>query len=145
VLEGFAFMSEVSSKPYLVRAIHEWCTDAGYTPYLAVKVSSSTRVPQAYVKNGEIVLNISHTASRNLTISNELVQFSARFSGVSHEISVPMDAIAGIFARENGKGMFFEVTKTPVAEPEVAPPVAVEGEDSGGKPSPTKPRLTVVK
>jgi stringent starvation protein B len=135
-------MSEVSSKPYLVRAIHEWCTDAGFTPYLAVKVIGATRVPQAYVKNGEIVLNISHTASRNLTISNELVQFSARFSGVSHEISVPMDSIAGIFARENGKGMFFEVTPAPAT---AAAPVAAEGENIGGKPSPTKPRLTVIK
>lgn len=135
-------MSEVSSKPYLVRAIHEWCTDAGFTPYLAVKVIGATRVPQAYVKNGEIVLNISHTASRNLTISNELVQFSARFSGVSHEISVPMDSIAGIFARENGKGMFFEVTPAAAAG---AAPIAAEGESIGGKPSPTKPRLTVIK
>jgi stringent starvation protein B len=135
-------MPEVSSKPYLVRAIHEWCTDAGFTPYLAVKVIGATRVPQAYVKNGEIVLNISHTASRNLTISNELVQFSARFSGVSHEISVPMDSIAGIFARENGKGMFFEVTPVPAA---TAAPTAAEGESMGGKPSPTKPRLTVIK
>jgi stringent starvation protein B len=135
-------MSEVSSKPYLVRAIHEWCTDAGFTPYLAVKVIGATRVPQAYVKNGEIVLNISHTASRNLTISNELVQFSARFSGVSHEISVPMDSIAGIFARENGKGMFFEVTPTPAA---AVAPIASEAESVGGKPSPTKPRLTVIK
>jgi stringent starvation protein B len=138
-------MSEVSSKPYLVRAIHEWCTDAGYTPYLAVKVNGATRVPQAYVKNGEIVLNISHTASRNLTITNERVQFSARFSGVSHEISVPMDAVAGIFARENGKGMFFEVQTAPSPEAEAAPAAVSEGEDPGGKPSPSKPRLTVVK
>ena len=102
-------MSEQSAKPYLVRAICEWCADNGLTPYLAVKVDARTRVPKAYVKNGEIVLNISASATRNLTIDSEWVQFSARFAGVSQEVSVPMIAVAGIFAKETGYGFAFSV------------------------------------
>ncbi len=96
-----------STKPYLIRAIHEWCTDSGFTPYLSVKVDAQTRVPVEFIKDGEIVLNLSHDATHRLTIGNDLVQFSARFSGVSRECSIPMSAVAGIFARENGQGLFF--------------------------------------
>lgn len=142
-------MSEFSIRPYMVRAVYEWCGDAGFTPYLAVKVNGATRVPQAYVKNGEIVLNVSHSATRNITISNELIQFSARFGGASQEISVPMEAVAGIFAKENGKGMFFEVTATDVA---ARAPASADAENSPAepplpdKPAPgSKPRFTVVK
>src|SRR5436190_15607508 len=102
-------MTDISIRPYMIRAVCEWCADASYTPYLAVKVNAATRVPVGYVKNGEIVLNISHSATRNLTISNELIQFSARFGGVSQEISIPVEAVVGVFAREHGKVMFFEV------------------------------------
>ena len=102
-------MSEQSAKPYLVRAICEWCADNGLTPYLAVKVDSRTRVPTAFVKNGEIVLNVSATATRRLTIDNDSVQFNARFSGVSQEVSVPMSAVTGIFAKETGYGFAFAV------------------------------------
>lgn len=100
-------MSEQSAKPYLIRAICEWCADNGLTPYLAVKVDGATRVPQAYVRNGEIVLNISAGATRKLTIDNERVNFSARFSGASQEVSVPMAAVTGIFAKETGYGFGF--------------------------------------
>jgi stringent starvation protein B len=100
-------VAELSTKPYFVRAIHQWCCDSGLTPYLSVKVDGNTRVPKEYVKDGEIVLNISTGATRNLTIDNNGVQFSARFNGVSREISVPLDAVIGIFARENGQGMGF--------------------------------------
>ena len=100
-------MSEQSAKPYLVRAICEWCADNGLTPYLAVKVDARTRVPAAFVRNGEIVLNISATATRRLTIDNEGIQFNARFSGVSQEVSVPMSAVSGIFAKETGYGFAF--------------------------------------
>jgi stringent starvation protein B len=100
-------MSEQSAKPYLVRAICEWCADNGLTPYLAVKVDARTRVPAAFVKNGEIVLNISATATRRLTIDNDWVRFNARFSGVSQEVAVPMGAVAGIFAKETGYGFAF--------------------------------------
>jgi stringent starvation protein B len=100
-------VSEISTKPYLLRAIFEWCCDCGFTPYLSVRVDANTRVPMEYVKNNEIVLNISSGATRNLTIDNERVQFSARFNGVSREISVPIGNVAGIFARENAEGMMF--------------------------------------
>jgi stringent starvation protein B len=102
-------MAEVSTKPYFIRAIYEWCSDCGFTPYLSVRVDERTRVPMEYVKNGEIVLNVSLNATRNLTVNNELIQFSARFNGVSREVSIPIDRVQGIFARENGQGAFFTV------------------------------------
>jgi len=108
-------MADVSTKPYLIRAIYEWCSDCGFTPYLSVRVDERTRVPVEYVKNGEIVLNVSLNATRNLTINNELVQFSARFNGVSREVSIPVDRVQGIFARENGQGAFFTVEAPPAA------------------------------
>ena len=91
-------MAEVSTKPYFIRAIYEWCSDCGFTPYLSVRVDDRTRVPMEYVKNGEIVLNVSLNATRNLTINNELIQFSARFNGVSREVSIPVDRSAGSHA-----------------------------------------------
>ena len=106
-------MSEQSARPYLVRAICEWCADNGLTPYLAVKVNAQTRVPVAYVKNGEIVLNISASATRHLTIDNDGVRFSARFSGASQEVVVPMSAVAGIVAKETGYGFAFTVSQNP--------------------------------
>jgi stringent starvation protein B len=108
-------MSEQSAKPYLVRAICEWCADNGLTPYLAVKVNAQTRVPAAFVKNGEIVLNISNSATRRLTIDNDWVRFSARFSGTSQEVAVPMSAVSGIFAKETGYGFSFTIAQDPVA------------------------------
>src|SRR5689334_9735581 len=108
-------MSEQSAKPYLLRALCEWCADSGLTPYLAVKVDAQTRVPKAFVKNGEIVLNISSAATRRLTIDNEWVQFNARFNGVSQEVAVPMSAVAGIFAKETGYGFAFTIASDPVA------------------------------
>jgi len=108
-------MSEQSAKPYLVRAICEWCADNGLTPYLAVKVNAQTRVPAAFVKNGEIVLNISNSATRRLTIDNDWVQFSARFSGTSQEVAVPMSAVSGIFAKETGYGFAFTIAQDPAA------------------------------
>jgi len=108
-------MSEQSAKPYLVRAICEWCSDNGLTPYLNVKVNAQTRVPLAYVKNGEIVLNVSPSATRHLTIDNHGVRFSARFSGTSQEVSVPMSAVAGVFAKETGYGFAFTIARDPVS------------------------------
>ncbi len=101
-------MAELSTKPYLIRAIYEWCADSGFTPYLNVKVDANTRVPIEYVKDGEIVLSVGQQATRNLTIGNDLVQFSARFNGVSREIAIPIYAVQSIFARENGRGVFFD-------------------------------------
>jgi stringent starvation protein B len=108
-------MSEQSSKPYLIRAICEWCADNGLTPYLFVKVNRQTRVPAACVKNGEIVLNISAGATRRLTIDNERVQFTARFNGMSEEVSVPMAAVFGVRAKETGDGLTFVMAADPAA------------------------------
>jgi stringent starvation protein B len=102
-------MSElIPTKPYMLRALHEWCVDNNLTPHLIVAVNAQTRVPMAYVKDGEIVLNVNYGATKDLHIDNDSVVFSARFSGVSQNIYVPMSAIRGIFARENGQGVFFE-------------------------------------
>jgi stringent starvation protein B len=102
-------MSELTStKPYIIRALHEWCVDNGLTPHLLVAVDAQTRVPMAYVKDGEIVLNLSYSATKNLLIGNEAITFSARFGGVSNNLHVPLSAVRGLFARENGQGMFFQ-------------------------------------
>jgi stringent starvation protein B len=101
-------MSETSTKPYLLRAIYEWCTDNGYTPHLAVVVDSRTRVPMEFVRNGEIVLNISFSATSGLKMENEWIYFSARFGGVPRDLAVPVDNVVAIYARENGQGMAFE-------------------------------------
>ncbi len=93
----------------MIRAIHEWCVDNQLSPHLLVEVSAQTKVPMAYVKDGEIVLNLNYSATKDLQFTNEAVTFSARFSGVSNNLYVPIAAVKGIFARENGQGMFFEV------------------------------------
>ena len=98
----------IPTKPYMVRAIHEWCVDNGFTPHLLVAVNAHCRVPAAFVKDGEIVLNLNYSATKDLHIDNEAIVFSARFSGVSQNLYVPMGAVKGIFARENSQGMFFE-------------------------------------
>ena len=137
-----------STTPYLIRAIWEWCVDNGLTPYIAVKVDGTTRVPMEYVRNGEIVLNISSDATRNLKIGNDLIQFSARFNGASREVSVPIGAVAGIFAKENGQGLAFH---GPPSEPAVpltgkTVPDADDSKPGGDKPpSGRRPRLQVVK
>jgi stringent starvation protein B len=106
-----------STKPYLVRAIHEWCTDNGLTPYLAVSVTEDVRVPAEHVRNGEIVLNVGMLATDKLMIQNDDISFQARFSGRVHQIFVPMDNVVAIYAKETGNGMAFDVPK-PLAEAE---------------------------
>jgi stringent starvation protein B len=135
-------MAERSTKPYLIRAIHEWCSDNNFTPYLSVRVDAETRVPMEYVKDGEIVLNLSNDAAHRLTISNDSVRFAARFKGVSRECSIPMEAVIGVFARENGQGVFFPPETAAVAAAGTA------DEDAPPPPAPTnggKPKLQVVK
>ena len=100
-----------STKPYLLRAIYDWCVDNGYTPYISVVVDLRTRVPMEYVRNGEIVLNIGPLASNRLKIGNDIIECSARFSGSSRELSIPVTAVAAIYARENGHGMSFDLEK----------------------------------
>ncbi|CAE6788552.1 hypothetical protein R69927_04540 [Paraburkholderia domus] len=102
-------MQEISTKPYLLRALYEWCTDNGYTPHIAVRVDNQTRVPRQFVRDNEIVLNISFEATSQLQMGNEWIEFSARFSGKSHKIEVPIANILAIYARENGQGMAFPV------------------------------------
>lgn len=97
-----------STKPYLIRAIHEWCCDNAYTPYLAVMVDARTRVPREFVRDGQIVLNVGYDATKSLNIANDNITFQARFGGVAREISVPISNVAAIYARENGAGMAFE-------------------------------------
>jgi len=144
-------MTERSTKPYMIRAIHEWACDSGLTPYLSVKVDENTRVPVEHVKNGEIVLNLSYDATHKLTIGPDLVQFSARFSGVSRECSIPLSAVQGIFARENGQGLFFpddEQTQSTAPVGVAMPATSPEKPDDPKPDAPPpggRPRLQVVK
>ncbi|MBJ7310063.1 ClpXP protease specificity-enhancing factor [Rugamonas sp. CCM 8940] len=118
-------MPDISTKPYMLRAIYEWCTDSGYTPYLAVKVDASTTVPMEYVKKGEIVLNISFGATSGLKMDNDSIRFHARFGGVSREIYVPVNNVLAIYANENGQGMAFEPQAgggEPAEQPEASAP-----------------------
>ncbi len=101
-------MTEITTKPYLMRAIYEWCSDNGYTPYLAVMVDSSTRVPMQFVRDGQIVLNISHGATKGLKMDNDAIRFGARFGGVAREVYIPVENVIAIYASENGQGMAFE-------------------------------------
>lgn len=114
-------MPDISTKPYLLRAIYEWCTDSGYTPYLAVKVDAATTVPMEYVKKGEIILNISYGATSGLKMDNDAITFRARFNGVSRELYIPVQNVLAIYANENGQGMAFDVSTTAA---EMAPPPA---------------------
>ena len=107
-----------STRPYLIRALHEWCTDNGFTPYVAVQVDDTVQVPREYVKNGEIVLNISFDATSSLKLGNDFIEFKARFAGTAREISVPVGRVIAIYARENGQGMAF---------PAPAPAVSSDG------------------
>jgi stringent starvation protein B len=101
--------SGTSTRPYLIRALHDWCTDNGFTPYIAVFVDAAVQVPTEYVKNNEIVLNVGFEATSALKLGNEFIEFKARFGGSSREIVVPIDHVIAIYARENGQGMAFPV------------------------------------
>ena len=102
-----------STRPYLIRALHDWCTDNGFTPYIAVFVDRAVQVPMDYVKNNEIVLNVGFEATSGLKLGNDFIEFKARFGGVSREIVVPVDHVVAIYARENGQGMAFPVPSEP--------------------------------
>ena len=134
-------MNETSTKPYLIRAIYDWCTDNGYTPYLSVRVDVNTRVPMAYVKEGEIVLNVSMDAVQNLQLGNEEISCGGRFGGVAHKIVVPVSAVIGIFAKESGQGLAFQGQESTPSEPGLATADSPPEEP----PPPGRPRLRVVK
>lgn len=110
-------MSAISTKPYLVRAIYEWCCDQGFTPYLSVIVDEHTMVPHEHVLDGQIVLNVSPVATNALTMGNDFIEFQARFGGAAHQLSIPVANVNAIYARENGHGMAFEVD-LPLSESE---------------------------
>ncbi|MDD5330723.1 MAG: ClpXP protease specificity-enhancing factor [Sulfuricella sp.] len=139
-------MSDISTKPYLVRAIYEWCTDSGLTPYLVVAVGAHTRVPMEYAKDGQVVLNIGASATRNLSIGNDMIQFSARFGGVSRDIEVPMDAVVSIYARENAQGLSFAVEESAGESAGSADDTVADAQPGDSPPSPRgKPQLKIVK
>ncbi|MBN3858332.1 ClpXP protease specificity-enhancing factor [Paraburkholderia sp. Ac-20340] len=122
-------MQEISTKPYLLRALYEWCTDNGFTPHIAVRVDNRTRVPRQFVRDGEIVLNISFDATSQLQMGNEMIEFHARFSGKSHKIEVPVSNVLAIYARENGQGMAFPVEAPAGDADDVLPSAQDEHED----------------
>lgn len=132
-------MSDLSTRPYLIRAIYEWCVDSGLTPYLAVRVDEHTEVPRAHVKDGEIILNLSADAVRNLQVGNEMITCTGRFGGVPFNLMVPIVATLGIFAKETGQGLVFQGS-----DPQHPPP-ASPGSDGEAKPIPHKPNLKIVK
>lgn len=134
-------MSETSTKPYLIRAIYDWCTDNGYTPYLSVQVDANTRVPMAFVKEGGIVLNISMDAVQNLQMGNEEISCGGRFGGVAHKIVVPVVAVIGIFAKETGQGLAFQGQEQVQSEAEIS----ADDEPPEDPPPQGKPQLRVVK
>lgn len=133
-----------STKPYLIRAIHEWCNDNGFTPYLAVTVDQHTVVPREFVRDGQIVLNIAYDATNRLKIGNDWIEFQARFGGVARELSVPVAAVSAIYARENGAGMAFEpeVSSPPPATEATAAPATdgLPGDIPPGDSPPSSPR-----
>ena len=123
------------TRPYLIRALHDWCTDNGFTPYLAVYVDATVQVPMEYVKNREIVLNVSFEATSGLQLGNEFVEFKARFGGVPRDIVVPVDHVVAIYARENGQGMAFPAPAETGSESPPQPKDSVLAPDSPAPPA----------
>jgi stringent starvation protein B len=127
-----------STKPYLLRALWEWCCDNGFTPHIAVQVDARTRVPREFIRDGQIVLNIGPEASNKLEIGNDFIEFQARFGGVARQLSVPVEQVSAIYARENGAGMAFEIEGDASSAVGEAPDEVVE-EPSGEIPEPPRP------
>ncbi|AKD24460.1 Stringent starvation protein B [Polynucleobacter duraquae] len=133
-------MSDIpSNKPYLIRALHQWCTDFGFTPFMAVFVDSTVEVPMEFVKKDEIVLNLSLEACHQLNLDNDWISFQARFGGVPRKIMVPVSHVLAIYARENGQGMSFPFDASQVSKLKDASPENAE------KPKANRPSLTIVK
>jgi stringent starvation protein B len=125
-----------STRPYLIRALYDWCSENGFTPYVAVKVDNTVQVPREYVQAGEIVLNVSMDATSSLKLGNDFIEFKARFGGKPREIMVPIHRVMAIYARENGQGMAF-----PVSDEETAPAAlsSIEGQALDSADSHEKP------
>ena len=137
-------MSDVSTQPYLRRALSEWCADQGFTPYISVQVDAHTLVPRQFVRDGQIVLNLGADAVQNLHMGNDLITCQARFGGVAQSLSIPIANVAAIYARENGQGMAFEVGDL-AAEPAAAEAGAPETSEPPPSEPPPRPHLTRVK
>lgn len=142
-------MSATSTKPYLLRALHEWATDNGYTPHIVVQVDHMCRVPMAFVRDDQITLNISEVATGGLTIGNEYIEFQGRFGGKPEHVFVPVGAVSAIYARETGSGMGFEIEAS-ATDAEV--PVKPSEQDKSSKRNsglsedkPARPSLKIVK
>ena len=138
-------MNQMPTTPYLIRAIYEWCCDSGQTPYMTVRVDAETRVPMEFVKNGEIILNTSSDATRNLKIDNDVIRFSARFNGASREISIPVGAVKGIFAKESGQGLAFQIAPQADAADDADTPPESDPPHTRRSPSGGRVKLQVVK
>lgn len=133
-------MSDIpSNKPYLIRALHQWCTDFGFTPFMAVFVDSSVEVPMEFVKKDEIVLNLSLEACHQLNLDNDWISFQARFGGVPRKIMVPVSHVLAIYARENGQGMSFPFDASQTNK------LKGVGLENAEKPKASRPSLTIVK
>lgn len=136
-------MSEISTKPYLIRAIHAWCTDQGFTPYLAALVDEHVRIPPGTAREGQIVLDIGFEATHQLDLGNEVIQFQARFGGVAHWIRIPVGNVLAVYAQENGHGMAFE--PEPYSGEAEPAPEAAEPEAPADKPAGERSHLKVIK
>jgi stringent starvation protein B len=139
-----------STRPYLIRALYDWCSENGFTPYVAVKVDNSVQVPREYVQGGEIVLNVSMDATSSLKLGNDFIEFKARFGGKPREIMVPIHRVMAIYARENGQGMAFPVSdeeSAPAALSAVDSPAleSMDSEDKPETPSPSNPSRPALK
>lgn len=137
-----------STKPYLLRALWEWCVDNGFTPHLAVQVNGQTMVPREFVREGQIVLNLGPEATNKLQMGNDLIEFQARFGGVARQLSIPVTQVAAIYARENGAGMAFEIDSDTDEVGKDAIPLAAQQQDDEDPPPPPprgRPKLQRVK
>jgi stringent starvation protein B len=132
-----------STRPYLIRALHEWCIDNGFTPLITVQVDASTQVPREHVKDKEIVLNLSFDATSGLKLGNDYIEFKARFSGVARDIVVPVNRVVAIYARENSQGMAFP--NLPVFDSVSEEANAVKTEQTRKVSSIARPALKIVK
>ena len=138
--------SMTSRRPYLIRAMHEWMTDNLQTPHLMVNASlAGVAVPSQFIQENKIILNVSYSATQNLTMNNERIEFNARFGGQPHHVVVPIQAVIGIYSRESGQGMIFAEEDEPPTEPTSTDATQASGETSE-KPAPKKRvQLKVVK
>ena len=134
-----------STRPYLIRALYDWCSDNGFTPYVAVKVDSTVQVPREYVQGGEIVLNVSMDATSGLKLGNEFIEFKARFGGQPREIMVPIGRVMAIYARENGQGMAFPVSDEPARDDKPAADASPQSDSPTPPPAGNRPALKRVK